>query len=546
MSDLCAGLAAGVNATGQGAARLAVLWQLAAAFFEAQSQGLLVGDLYGKRIASRLLAQLRSTVKGQSDLSERLAQDLLFFCANARIGHRGRPAGPRLSAVRTAWGLDEAVGLAPVDYEIPRLGRFDPAWIAQAKKRVAAAKDAWSAVAGGELHRLSGLPELFTLVGDSLQRLFPSGDTLASVLMSAVQQTTQGGAAPAAPLAMEVATSMLYVDACIEDGELDHPELAVRMQRLAHRIEDVARGEAPQPLESWMEELYRRVSDRQTMGSVVSELRASLSEVEKQIDQYFRDPTQRQGLIPVPGQLQAMRGVLSVLGMGQASQAVLHMRDEVDALAQTEVDPHRAVQAGTFDHLADNLGALSFLIDMLSVQPALAKSLFRFDPDTGKLSAVMGQAERPSAFAAFDDEPQDGFSAPLIDQAHSLALAAAQAERPAAELAEEFERLSRQAAAADQPGLARAASTARSALHEAGEDSSLQAAVHAELAQTLASLAPPPLEALPPAAPVPPSRDAAPGQTGRDAGRLPGGSARRHRPGPERAGQAGRAARRPG
>ena len=43
---------------------------------------------------------------------------------------------------------------------------------------------------------------------------------------------------------------------------------------------------------------------------------------------------------------------------------------------------------------------------MLSVQPALAKSLFRFDPDSGSLSAVMGQSERPSAFAELDAAPQ--------------------------------------------------------------------------------------------------------------------------------------------
>ena len=42
-----------------------------------------------------------------------------------------------------------------------------------------------------------------------------------------------------------------------------------------------------------MEELYRRVSDRQTMGSVVQELRASLSEAEKAIDQFFRNPTEQ-------------------------------------------------------------------------------------------------------------------------------------------------------------------------------------------------------------------------------------------------------------
>ena len=404
MSELCAELGAGSRG------RLATLWQLAAGFFEAQAKGLLASDVYSKRVASRLLAQLRATVKGEAELSDRLAQDLLFFCAHA-AAPGASDAAPRLTAVRRAWQIDAGEGgagginNAAADYETPRLGRFDPAWIAQARKRVAGAKDAWSAVAGAELHRLNGLAEQFALVGDSLQRLFPSGDVLAGALQAAVAQTVSAATAPPPQLAMEVATSILYLDASLEDGELDDAELAGRVQRLARRIDDVRIGTEAQPLEAWMEELYRRVSDRQTMGSVVQELRASLSEVEKQIDQYFRDPAQRQVLIPVPNQLSSMRGVLSVLGMDQASQAVLRMRDDVDALAQTEVDPQRAVQAGTFDRLADNLGALSFLIDMLSVQPTLAKSLFRFDAESGSLSAVMGQSERVSAFAAFDEAP---------------------------------------------------------------------------------------------------------------------------------------------
>ena len=54
---------------------------------------------------------------------------------------------PRLAAVRKAYDLDAS---AAVDYQAVRLGRFDPALVAQARKRVAAAKDVWSAVAGGE------------------------------------------------------------------------------------------------------------------------------------------------------------------------------------------------------------------------------------------------------------------------------------------------------------------------------------------------------------------------------------------------------------
>jgi chemosensory pili system protein ChpA (sensor histidine kinase/response regulator) len=415
MSQLCAELGEGARQASPQAPHLSSFWQLAAAVFEAQADGLLVADTYCKRIASRLLAQLRMRVRGQGEISDRFAQDLLFFCGQAlRSRPPAAPAeavqpGPRLAAVAQAWQLDHK---PTADYDTPRLGRFDPALLTTARKRVAAAKDAWSAVAGGELHRLNGLSDQFSLVGDSLQRLMPAGEQLAQALQLAATQTVASAGAPSPTLAMEVATAILYLDASLEDGEFDHPELAERVHHLASRIDDVRVGAEPQPLDAWMEELYRRVSDRQTMGSVVQELRASLSEAEKLIDQYFRDPSQRQCLIPVPGQLSAMRGVLSVLGMDQASQAALHMRDEVHELAETEADPERAAQTGTFDRLADNLGALSFLIDMLSVQPQLAKSLFHFDAESGSLIAVMGQRGRSTAVTP-SVEPSAQAAAPV-------------------------------------------------------------------------------------------------------------------------------------
>ena len=514
MSDLCADLAAGARTAGASGAHQTTFWQLAAAVFQAQASGLLMSDVYAKRLASRLLAQLRMRENGQDELSDRLAQDLLFFCSHAKAPMPGREA-PRLTAVRKAWSLDAQ---PTADYETSRLGRFDPAVLALARKRVAAAKDSWSAVAGGELHRMTALPEQFALVGESLQRMLPHGEQLAQSLQAAVAQTVASEAAPPPALAMEVATGILYLDASLEDGEFDYPELAPRVQHLARRIDAVRGGAEPRPLDSWMEELYRRVSDRQTMGSVVQELRASLSEIEKQIDQYFRDPSQRQLLIPVPAQLSAMRGVLSVLGLEQASAAALHMRDDVDALAQTEVDPQRAVQAGTFDRLADNLGALSFLIDMLSVQPALAKSLFRFDPETGNLSAVMGQSERVSAFAAFDETaPAPVETAPsalpLLEQLREAASLAAQPAVSDADLARHLEPLAQRAYAADQPELARLLGSAQRTL--AGDaDAEARRDVRAELVEAVAALSPPAAPPVPPSAPLPAERPAPAGGTG--------------------------------
>ena len=384
LSGLCAGLAASLPA---GTVR--TLWQLAAAVFEGQALKLIGSDAYTKRLGSKLLHELRLVGHGdQADPArERLAQDLLFFCAQCRIT---KGAGPRLTAVHEAYRLtDEQAG----DYEDASLGRIDPAWVAQAKRRVLAAKESWSSAAEGDQHRLAGLDEQFAALAESLTRLFPSGEVLAQTLQRAVVATLRSRTTPPPALAMEVATSLLYVEAALEDAAFDQPEQADRVRRLARRVESVAHGQAAEPLEDWMEDLYRRVSDRQTLGSVVHELRASLSEVEKQCDEYFRDPSQRALLIPVPGQLQAMRGVLSVLGLDQAAHATVRMRDEVDGLANTEIDFNRPGARDVFERLANNLGALGFLIDMLSVQPQLAKRMFQFDEATGRLDAVMGRRE---------------------------------------------------------------------------------------------------------------------------------------------------------
>ena len=465
MSHIFAGLGAGTDDL-----QAATLWKLAAAMFEAQATGLLSPDVFSKRVASRVLAQLRILERGGSEISEPLARDLLFFCAQADSPGDGRKA-PRLAAVRQAYDL---VHHLAGDYHSSALGRFDPALIAQASKRVAAAKESWSGVAGGELHRINGLTEQFALAGESLKRLFPSGDVLADELRTAATLTQQTAAPPSAALAMEAATSLLYVEACLEDAEFDHPELAARIQRLSQRMGSVRQGAVPQPLEGWMEELYRRMSDRQTMGSVVQELRTTLSEAENLIDQFFRNPADPTVLIPVPNHLSAMRGVLSVLGMDHAASALLRMRDEVDGLSSTEVDLSRVGQAGVFDRLAGNLGALGFLIDMLSVQPALAKSLFAYDAEAGTLSPVMGRSDRAPVTPG---EPAPAAAEPrLIEQAQMLAFNAAREDVSIDAVARDLERLSQEATAADQTALAATVNKARIALEAAGDADAVNAA----------------------------------------------------------------------
>ena len=387
MADISAGLAAA-----QTARQPKIFWKVAAGYFEAVALGLLPADVYVKRAASRVLLQYASLAKGDPAVSDRLAQDLVFFCAQA-VPAAGT-AAPALEAVRQGYGLAKQ---QPVDYAVSPFGRFDPVLLNQLRKRIAGTKDAWSAMSGGEAHKVKGVGDQFHNLTDTLVKLYPASQPLAAALNAAVDGVVRSNRAPSAELAMEVATAVLYLEAAFQDLDPNDAELAERTARLAERLKKVVQGGQPEPLEHWVEDLYRRVSDKQTMGSVVGELRGTMGELEKLLDQFFRNPADKGPLRDAPGFLAQMRGVLSVLGLDHASQAVMRMRETVEGILTTEVEEEKARAAGTFEKLGINLGALGFLIDMLNYQPALAKKLFVWDDATSELRPLMGRVEEPQA-----------------------------------------------------------------------------------------------------------------------------------------------------
>ncbi|MFI4927810.1 MAG: hybrid sensor histidine kinase/response regulator, partial [Burkholderiales bacterium] len=378
-------------AASQEAKQPKVFWKVAAGYFEAIALGLLPSDVYVKRGASRVLLQYASLAKGDTSVSDRLAQDLAFFCAQA-VPPQG-PAGATLTAVRHGLGLEQST---PADYASSPFGRFDPMLLTQLRKRIGVSKENWSALSGGEAHKVKGVGEQFHALCDTLVKLHPAAQPLAHALSGAVDGVMKSGRPPSAELAMEVATAVLYLEAAFQDIDPSEQKLSERTARLAERLDKVAQGGAPEPLESWVEDLYRRVSDKQTMGSVVGELRGTMGELEKLLDQFFRHPADKGPLRDAPAFLSQMRGVLSVLGLDQAAQAVLRLREAVENIIVTEVDEEQARSAGTFDRLGNNLGALGFLIDMLNYQPSLAKKLFVWDDHTGELRPLMGRAEVPA------------------------------------------------------------------------------------------------------------------------------------------------------
>lgn len=475
LSRMCASLAVGAQQP-----RAITFWRAAAAYFEGLSQNLIAPDVYAKRAASRILLQLAGLVQGgaRADVSETLLHDLLFFCAQARPVP-GTPV-PHLEAVRAAFGLSDA---APVDYNQATLGRFDPALLVQARKRINAGKESWSLLAGGDLSRARSVLDQYTLIGESLLKLHPASTGLARSLVKAAEHVARSPGNVKPELSMEVATTTLYLEAAFDDFDPNDAALTDRTQLLADRLEKVLAGEPAQPLEPWMEQLYRRVSDRQTLGSVVGELKVALGEAEKSLDQFFRAPKEKAGLHVAVSQLVQMRGVLSVLGLEQAVQTVTRMRATVEQILDTEIDEDMAREAGTFQQLGNNLSALSFLVDMLNYQPALAKKLFVFDDEAGELRPLMGRMA-PEVSVALPSQ----HAAEALSQDVQRVVEGAQNNVDLAELSEQLGSLADQASLAEQEGVARAAREAAQAV--VGNDAAAGAQALVGLAQSGVPAAP--------------------------------------------------------
>lgn len=455
-----------------------IFWKIAGAYFEAVAHDLLGTDIYVRRAASRILLQYASLAKGDSSISERLAQDLLFFCAQA-VSSQDR-ATPALSAVRSVYGLAR---FKPVNYEQEQFGRFDPALLAQARKRIISAKELWSSLSGGDVSRFKAVVDQFSLVTDSLLKLHPSSEPLAQALTQAIDVTARSEQPPGIELALEVATSILYLEAVFEDLDPSDPQLGVRTANLAARLDGVRAGGEPQPLEGWMQELYRRVNDKQTMGSVVGELRLSLGEIETSLDEFFRNPQDKTALQTVHGQLAQMRGVFSVLGLDQAAHGVSRMKGCIEQMLLDDIDEAR--DAGTFEQLGNNLGALSFLIDMLNYQPVLAKKLFVYDEEQGELKPLMGRTQNAASAALASTLSSDRLSQEVID-----AVREAGGGESDDSLTEKLDALATHAALAEQSTLAQSVHDAALAISANNADATANALTTLAAAMVQAPVAP--------------------------------------------------------
>ncbi|HEY6774368.1 MAG TPA: Hpt domain-containing protein [Oxalicibacterium sp.] len=371
-------------------------WWVMHGFADAVAAGQVPSELYVKQLFARINLQIRRLSEGSSSITERLLRDALFFIA------RVEQPSALAQQIRAAYQRDGAV---PSDYETKRYGQIDAESLATAKEKLSQAKNLWNRIAGGDVSVAQAFEKEMAGLADAGNRL--NAPPLAKLLreLSGIARHA-AHSRPGDSLSLEIATSLLFVENALQQiGHLSD-DFGERADALTTRLLSAVAGEPVAQSAQWLDDMSREAQQRQTMAALSGELQSSLRQVEKLLDEYFRDPQRRDGLADIDSILYQISGALSVLDQQDAVRAVQHtqqaVRRFIDAADQPDVKE--------FEQVAQNVGALSFFIETLQLHPDVAKSRFTFDEGSGIFRASL--TER-------NEIPEDGLTVdiPQIPQA---------------------------------------------------------------------------------------------------------------------------------
>jgi chemosensory pili system protein ChpA (sensor histidine kinase/response regulator) len=350
-------------------------WWVMRGFAEVVSSGKIKNELYVKQLFARINMQIRRLSEGSSSIGERLMRDALFFIAKAE------DPSPATEQIRAAYQLD---GLVPTDYDKKRYGQIDMDALVAAKERLSQAKNMWNRIAGGDGSVSETFEQEMTALADVSARLnSPSLSKLLKELNGIARHAAHSN--PGDSLGLEVATTLLFVENALNHTSRLSDDFAERADAMTARLLAIVAGEKPGAAAQWLDDMSREAQQRQTMMVLAAEMQSSLSQVEKLLDEFFSNPAKRTTLAPIDPVLHQIEGALAILDQDDAMKAVQHTRQAVRGFV--DADPDTSVDPQEFQHVAQNVGALSFFIETLQLYSEGVKKRFSFDAEKGVFQA---------------------------------------------------------------------------------------------------------------------------------------------------------------
>ncbi|MGV8898464.1 MAG: Hpt domain-containing protein [Burkholderiaceae bacterium] len=342
--------------------------------------GRLVQQLFGL-----INLEIRHLAKGSTGMSGSLLRDALFFIAQIE-----QPS----ESARSICAAYRINALMPADYTVRHYGQVDLEALRTAKEQLAQAKKIWSRIAGGD----TSVAESFER---TMQSLAAASEKLNSPPLVEILRVLNGIASqvadssPDQSICLETATGLLFVEYALDNISQLDADFPARAVALCDRLASIVAGEVPAARGQWLDALSEQARQRQTLSVLATEMQANLRQVEKTLEEYFLNPTQKASLRTLEPALHQIAGALAILDQNDAMCAVEHTQSVLRGFADSP--PVALTDLQAHQDVAQNVGALGFFLETLAADPQAARSRFTFNAQDGIFHANLFQKTGPAA-----------------------------------------------------------------------------------------------------------------------------------------------------
>ncbi|MEO7762447.1 MAG: hypothetical protein ABIS68_11130, partial [Casimicrobiaceae bacterium] len=321
-----------------------------------------------KQLCARIDLQIRRFVEGSTGVADRLRREVLYHVAISE------PVTERVREVQQLYGL---AAMLPRKIEARQIDfdRFQPL-LKRAHELIIGIKDNWLKVTGGRREMLGPIAQhLGELKSVATGLHEPALTDLVGALEGVAGGATKTGNIPDV-LAMEFATGLLLTEDAIAHFARLSEQFPKQVEAMRRRLDFAQRGvlSLPAAEEDLLDETARRAQERMLLSQVAHEIHGNLRHVEKVLDAFFRDSSERSELAGLATYTRQIQGALQMLGLSEASELLTLCQTQIDTYAQDA-----PVNDEELEVLAESLAGLGFYIEAVEQQrPDAARLLDPF------------------------------------------------------------------------------------------------------------------------------------------------------------------------
>jgi chemosensory pili system protein ChpA (sensor histidine kinase/response regulator) len=343
-------------------------WFTAGGFFDAVANDPAGTGAHAVRLFGKVDQQIKMLIAGTDEVPEKLFRELLLV-----IG-RSKAHTDRIEQIRELYKLDELLSAPEQQPAHKKLDKELAAVVRALKEQVQMLKDHLLLFISGDTQALDPLAKQ----GEALASL---GQKQPNAEMGRLLKQT--GKAPNEAQSMEIATTLLFIEASLDEYfDLDQ-EFDKQAAMIFSRVRGIMSGASLPSFERSVNNLADtmtlRAQTQLLVFQVGREVQANLANIERTLDDYFRDPTKAAALATLDTLFKQVRGAFSMLEEEEAAALTRALSERVVKYASGELkgEGEEAV------NMAEGVSALGLYVEALqrsSTDPRsiLMPTLLRF------------------------------------------------------------------------------------------------------------------------------------------------------------------------